>query len=157
MQSRIKNLYWTFTLLFIVPMIASGIGYSAAVPPIAKGMAQLGFPFYLIRFLGAAKLLGAVAILSDKSPRLKEWAYAGFTFNLVGAAYSHLCSGEGPKALIPLVILSFAIFSYRYWNQLASPKIAMGSFPSGHSIELRSEGSRSKIRKSASPSADLSL
>ena len=157
MQSRIKNLYWTFTLLFIAPMIASGIGYSAAVPPIVRGMAQLGFPFYLIRFLGAAKLLGAVAILSDKSPRFKEWAYAGFTFNLVGAAYSHLCSGEGPKALIPLVILSFAIFSYRYWNQLASVRIAMGSFASGHSIERGSERSRSKIRNSASPSADLSL
>lgn len=157
MQSRIKNLYWTFTLLFIVPMIASGIGYSAAVAPIVKGMAQLGFPFYLIRFLGAAKLLGAVAILSDKFPRLKEWAYAGFTFNLVGAAYSHLFSGDGPKALIPLVILSFAIFSYRYWNQLASLRITMGSFASGHRTERGTERSRSAIRNSASPSADLSL
>ena len=157
MQSRIKNLYWTFTLLFIVPMIASGIGYSVAVPPIVKGMAQLGFPFYLIRFLGAAKLLGAVAILSDKSLRLKEWAYAGFTFNLVGAAYSHLCSGEGPKALIPLVILSFAIFSYRYWNQLASLRIAVGSFASGHPVERGAERSASKIRNAVSASADLSL
>ena len=157
MQSRIKKLYWTFTLLFIVPMIASGIGYSLAVPPIVKGMAQLGFPFYLIRFLGAAKLLGAVAILSDKSPRLKEWAFAGFTFNLVGAAYSHLFSGDGPKALIPLVILSFAIFSYRYWNQLASLRIATGSFASGHPVERWAERSASKIRTSASPSADLSV
>lgn len=157
MPSRIKNLYWTFTLLFVVPMIASGIGYSAAVPPIVKGMAQLGFPFYLIRFLGAAKLLGAAAILSDKFPRLKEWAYAGFTFNLVGAAYSHLCSGEGPKALIPLVILSFGILSYRYWNQLASLRIALGSFASGNPIERGLEGPRSKIRNTASPSADLTL
>lgn len=157
MQSRIKNLYWTFTLLFIVPMIASGIGYSAAMAPIVKGMAQLGFPFYLIRFLGAAKLLGAVSILSDKFPRLKEWAYAGFTFNLVGAAYSHLFSGDGPKALIPLVILSFAIFSYRYWNQLASLRIATGSFASGHPVERGPERSASKIRTSASPSADLSV
>jgi uncharacterized membrane protein YphA (DoxX/SURF4 family) len=157
MQSRIKNLYWTFTLLFIVPMIASGIGYSAAVPPIVKGMAQLGFPFYLIRFLGAAKLLGAVAILSDKFPRLKEWAYAGFTFNLVGAAFSHLCSGEGPKALIPLVILSFAIFSYRYWNQLASLRIAMGAFASGHPTERGPERFRNKTPNAVSPSPDLSL
>jgi len=157
MQSRINHLYWTFTLLFIVPMIASGIGYAAAASPIVKGMAQLGFPFYLIRFLGAAKLLGALAILSDKSPRLKEWAYAGFTFNLVGAAYSHLCSGEAPKGLIPLVILSFAVLSYRYWNQLPCLRIAMGSFARGYPTEVGPERSRNKTPNSASLSSDLSL
>jgi DoxX-like family len=157
MQPRIKHLYWAFTLLFAVPMIASGIGYSVAVPPIVKGMAHLGFPFYLLRFLGAAKLLGVIAILSDKSPRLKEWAYAGFTFNLVGASYSHLCSGEAPQALIPLVILSFAILSYRYWNQLASLRIAMGSFASGYATEPGPERSRDQAPNAASPSTNLSL
>src|SRR5881394_1366365 len=94
---KIKTFYWVFTLLFIPPLIGSGIGFSAALPPAVEAMTHLGYPIYLIRFLGAAKLLGAVAILVGKFPRIKEWAYAGFAFNLIGASYSHLCSADGPK------------------------------------------------------------
>jgi hypothetical protein len=157
MLSRIKKLYWTFTLPFVVLISASGIGYSVALTPIVTGIAHLGFPSYLIRFLGVAKLLGAVAILYDKFPRIKEWAYASFTFNLVGASYSHLCSGDGPKALVPLIVLSFAILSYRYWNRLASLRIAMGPFASGPSAERGAERSRNKSGNSASASPGLSL
>src|SRR5262249_27833444 len=110
-KRKIKITYWVCTLLFILPLIASGIGFSATLHPVVEAMTHLGYPLYLIRFLGAAKLLGAMAILVGTFPRIKEWAYAGFAFNLTGAFYSHLCSGDGPKALVPLVILFFALFS----------------------------------------------
>ena len=110
---------WIFTLLFAVPLLASGVAYLLTAPPVVEGMAHLGYPFYFIRFLGIAKILGAVAILAGIFPRIKEWAYAGFAFNLIGAVYSHLCSGDGPKAIVPLVILIFGAFSYFYWHKLA--------------------------------------
>jgi len=40
--------------------------------------------------LGVWKVLGSVALLAPRFPRLKEWAYAGIFFNMTGAAISHL-------------------------------------------------------------------
>jgi uncharacterized membrane protein YphA (DoxX/SURF4 family) len=117
MKSSTRIIYWAFTLLFVLPLIASGIGFAVAAPPVVEGMKHLGYPFYFIRFLGVAKLLGAVAVLVGRFPRIKEWAYAGFVFNLIGAACSHLCSGDGPKALGPLIILLFEGISYFYWRK----------------------------------------
>jgi uncharacterized membrane protein YphA (DoxX/SURF4 family) len=106
-------------LLFVVPFIASGLGFAMVAPAAAEGMNHLGYPFYIIRFLGVAKLLGAMAVLVGKFPRIKEWAYAGMAFDLAGAAYSHFCSGDGPKALGPLMILLFEGLSYFYLQVLA--------------------------------------
>jgi uncharacterized membrane protein YphA (DoxX/SURF4 family) len=115
--NRAKITYWIFTVLLIVPMAGSGLGFITARPSVIEGMTHLGYPVYLIRFLGAAKLLGVLAVLAGTFPRIKEWAYAGFVFNLLGAFYSHLSSGDGPKALGPLVVLSFALLSYSYWRK----------------------------------------
>ncbi len=54
---------------------------------------QLGYPEYFIRFIGIAKLLGAIAILIPGYSRLKEWAYAGLFFDLIGATYSSIAIG----------------------------------------------------------------
>ena len=81
-NTKIITANWIFTLLFTVPLLGSGTGYVLAAHPIVEGMAHLGYPFYFIRFLGVAKLLGCLAILVGKFPRIKEWAYAGFTFSL---------------------------------------------------------------------------
>ena len=128
--ARIIVTKWIFTVLFILPLLGSGAGYLLAARPIVEGMAHLGYPFYLIRFLGVAKILGSAAVLTGIFPRIKEWAYAGFTFNLLGAAYSHLCSGDGPKALAPLIILAFGAVSYFYWHKSSGAKAGE---PTGHS------------------------
>ncbi|MCP3958380.1 MAG: DoxX family protein [bacterium] len=64
--------------------------------------------------LGIAKLLGVVAVLAPDFPKLKEWAYAGFTFLLVGAAYSHAAAGDPVQLIvIPLVVLGVGLISYK--------------------------------------------
>ncbi|MGI8584405.1 MAG: DoxX family protein [Chitinophagaceae bacterium] len=45
-------------------------------------------------FIGVAKLLGIVAILAPYFPKIKEWAYAGFVFNLTGGLFSHIAVGD---------------------------------------------------------------
>jgi hypothetical protein len=40
------------------------------------------------RNLGIWKILGALALLAPRFPRLKEWAYAGIAFDLTGAAFA---------------------------------------------------------------------
>ena len=67
--------------------------------------AHLGYPPYLATLLGVWKVLGAVAILAPRFPRLKEWAYAGIAFDLSGALVSHLAAGDGLGNLMPPVVL----------------------------------------------------
>jgi hypothetical protein len=51
---------------------------------------QLGYPSYFLSFIEVAKLLGAITILIPGIPRLKEWAYAGFAYDLIAAIYSSI-------------------------------------------------------------------
>jgi hypothetical protein len=57
-------------------------------------LAELGYPPYFIVILGTGKLLGVVALLAPGRPLLKEWAYAGFAFDLIGAIASHAFAGD---------------------------------------------------------------
>ena len=105
--------YWVFTLLFLIPMAGSGIPELLFGGPAstAATMVHLGYPLYLMRILGFAKILGALAILTRKSRRLTEWAYAGYTFDLLGATASHLIVGDGAFALVPGIMLVFVLAS----------------------------------------------
>jgi hypothetical protein len=107
--------YWALTALFLLPMAGSGlpelfVGGPAAT---AASFVHLGYPLYLMRILGLAKVLGAVAIVTNRSRTLAEWAYAGFVFDLVVAVASHLIVGDGLLAAAPATVLLFVLGSYR--------------------------------------------
>lgn len=111
-----KWIYWSLTIFFAGSMVIAGVMYLAGAKPV-EGVVQLGYPLYICSILGAAKVLGGVAILWGRFPLLKEWAYAGYSFNLIGAAASYVLSGAGPeKALIPLTLLVIVLISYRQWK-----------------------------------------
>ena|SRR5450631_2290575 len=91
----------------------------SAVPDIistadaVKFMNSLGYPNYIIPFLGIAKLLGIIAILIPGFRGIKEWAYAGLFFDLVGATYSAIAAnGFQPPVLIMVLPISFLFISY---------------------------------------------
>jgi uncharacterized membrane protein YphA (DoxX/SURF4 family) len=63
-------------------------------------MVQIGYPPYVLTILGFWKVLGAIALLVPRFPRLKEWAYAGTFFELTGAIASHAASGSSAGHLI---------------------------------------------------------
>jgi uncharacterized membrane protein YphA (DoxX/SURF4 family) len=86
--------YWTTTGLLVFCMLSGGLAEVARRPENVEGMLRLGYPLYVLTIIGLAKLLGSIALLVPKFPRLKEWAYAGFFFNMVGAAFSHAASGD---------------------------------------------------------------
>jgi hypothetical protein len=80
----------------------------------AGEMMTLGYPAYVMTILGIAKLLGVGALLIPGRPLLKEWAYAGFTFNMLGATASHLFVGDPmSETLPPLVLLCLGAVSYQ--------------------------------------------
>jgi hypothetical protein len=65
--------------------------------------------------LGVWKVLGAIAILVPRFPRLKEWAYAGIFFDLTGAAATWAAvggSGEAFHIIAPLIIAGFTVASW---------------------------------------------
>jgi hypothetical protein len=81
-------------------------------------LVHLGYPLYLMRILGLAKVLGGVAIVSGRSRTLKEWAYAGYTFDLLGAIASHLIVGDRPFAAVPAIVLALVLTSYVQWARV---------------------------------------
>jgi hypothetical protein len=118
---ELRGIYWTLTLLFIVPQAWSAVQYLVDAPRMTATLLALGYPAYFMKILGVAKLLGIAAIVTALSPTLKEWAYAGFTFETIGASVSHLSAGD--PLWVGLVPLGFAIVqlaSYTAWKRLGT-------------------------------------
>lgn len=108
-----KIAYWITTGILVVVLIAAGIANMMASPDLIAMLASLGYPAYLANILGVAKLLAVVAILTPGFPRLKEWAYAGVTIDLIGAAWSHTVSGHSFLDIVtPLLVLAVAWASW---------------------------------------------
>ena len=82
----------------------------------------LGYPEYFLTILGVAKLLGLLALLTGASVTLKEWAYAGFTFDALGAVASHLSVGDSLAIVaVPAAFCLIQLASYAVWRQLLAP------------------------------------
>src|SRR5688500_15662009 len=104
-EKKINIIYWIFTGLFASFMLLASIPDIIMHPEaIAIVNTHLGYPTYFLPFLGVAKLLGVIAILVPVFPRLKEWAYAGFVFDLIAAMYSHISVGDSPSQWMPAII-----------------------------------------------------
>lgn len=109
-----KIIYWIATGLIGAMMLFSGFSYFAN-PKVAEGFQFLGFPDYFRVELGVAKLVGALALLVPAVPRrIKEWAYAGFTFNLISAAVAHIAKGDVSGSMSPIIMLAVLIVSWAF-------------------------------------------
>ena len=112
MDKRITG-YWLATALFCLSMAVGGTMNLLRAEVQRESIAALGYPEYLMTILGVAKSLGVGALLIPGFPLLKEWAYAGFTFDLLGASASHAFVRDPPmETALPLIILGIAAASY---------------------------------------------
>jgi hypothetical protein len=137
MTDRRKVTYWMTTAILVFCM-TGGFFELFGVPTTIKGITALGYPAYIIPVLGLGKILAIVAILWPGFPRLKEWAYAGIFFNMVGATASHLAHHEATwhvvvtVAIAALTLASWALRpSSRMLGTLVVPAelVAMTSRP----------------------------
>ena len=103
-MKRTNIIYWILTGLFAFVMLGSAIPDILVSPIAVQGFKEMGMPVYLIPFLGVAKLLGVIAILIPGYPRIKEWAYAGLIYDLIGATYSVASSGKSLGNWLPMLI-----------------------------------------------------
>jgi len=114
MTTKTRNIaYWITTVLTAFSM-SGGVAQLAHVPGVVDGFVRvLGYPPYFVTILGFWKVLGAIAILVPRFPRLKEWAYAGIFFDLTGAAASSAAVRGGAfHILAPLVFAGLAVASW---------------------------------------------
>ena len=105
--------YWTTAILITLAFLSGGMVYLYRADFVVTGIAELGYPAYFVTILGTWKLLGGLAILAPRLPRLKEWAYAGIAFDLIGATFSHVAMDHpAVKAIVPVVLLGIAAASW---------------------------------------------
>jgi hypothetical protein len=106
---------WVVTGLFAAMMAWSGAQYISGDPHFVQAMAELGYPRYFMTMLGVAKLMGVAALVAPPKllPKaLREWAYAGFTFDLVAASISYLAIGSSSHVPPPAFALVLLLASY---------------------------------------------
>ena len=107
-----KIAYWISTGLVAVPSLFAAFAYLSGSPQAVEGFAHVGYPPQLRIILGIAKPLGAIALVVPGLAKLKEWAYAGFTFAWICAFVAHYLAKDGPTAFAPLTLLLILIISY---------------------------------------------
>ncbi len=114
-MNKIKIAYYVSTALLTILMLFSVVMYIFNNAEIVKAFEHLGYPIYIIYPLAAAKILGLIAIWSNYSKALKEWAYAGFFFDFVLAWSAHYFAGDGAigLALAAIGILAISYFAYK--------------------------------------------
>jgi uncharacterized membrane protein YphA (DoxX/SURF4 family) len=104
--------YWVATGLVALVSLFAGYSYVSGNPQAVQGFAHVGYPQQLRILLGIAKILGAITLIVPGLPKLKEWAYAGFTFAWIAAVVAHYLAKDGPIAFSPLVLLVLLALSY---------------------------------------------
>ncbi|HEX3078811.1 MAG TPA: DoxX family protein [Puia sp.] len=120
-MKKIRIFYWIVTGIFLLMMAFSGIASLASPEQSVKFFNTLNMPSYLISFLSIAKLAGVIAILVPGYPRLKEWAYAGLTFDLIGAVYCNYAVGKPTAEWAPILIfIALAFASYFLYHKKLS-------------------------------------
>ncbi len=122
-----KIAYWIFTILLIMLMLFSALSSFTSNPQGEMMMKHIGYPMSVLKLLSIAKILGVIAILIPGYPRLKEWAYAGFVYDLMGALYAGLAAGDSLITWSFLIVgLVFVFGSYFMYHAIRRSKETAG-------------------------------
>jgi hypothetical protein len=117
------------TLLALLFLFAGG---SKLVMPIAEMTKQIQLPGLFLRFIGVAEIFGAVGLILPGllriRPGLTPLAGAGLAIITIGATVITLQAGQGPMALIPLVVALLSAFvAYSRWRLAPFPSAERSS------------------------------
>ena len=116
----IKILYWITTVIFVLSLVADGLAGVLHAQSGAQSLLTLGYPLYVLTITGGAKLFAAIAIIQTRYRTIKEWAFAGFTIDCLGAASSWFFIGNYSFVTISLVFLTIMFIPYYFWKRMLS-------------------------------------
>ena len=114
-----KIIFWTATIIIF---LFEGVmpAFTSQTELAKEGIRHLGYPQYFGNALVVFKVSGSLALVIPKvRGRLKEWVYAGFTFDFIFACISHtVVDGFGGQSIFPLIILAILMVSYVYYHKI---------------------------------------
>jgi uncharacterized membrane protein YphA (DoxX/SURF4 family) len=116
-----KIIFWVATsIIFLFEGVMPLSALILSPESFNAGTKPLGYPDYFAYALIICKLLGAIAIIIPMVPaKLKEWAYAGLTFNLIFAVISHAVVDRNiGYILMPVVVGGILAISYIYNSKI---------------------------------------
>ena len=116
-----KIIFWVATTIIVLWEGVMPLSTILFAPEyVNAGTKPLGYPDYFAYTLIYCKALGVIAISFPKiQGKLKEWAYAGLTFNLIFAFISHASVDQNIGFMgLPLVVLGILTVSYMYNNKI---------------------------------------
>lgn len=120
-------LFWVFNGLLAALMLFSAVSsMTNAAATKAMVVDHFHYPEYFPPLLNIAKILGVITILIPGFSRLKEWAYAGFAFDLIWATYSSISVGD-PVKQWSFMIVFFILFALAYIYHLKKQNASAGS------------------------------
>jgi uncharacterized membrane protein YphA (DoxX/SURF4 family) len=112
------RVYWSLIVVLAALFFVSGFWEVTKNDATYPKTLLLGYPPYFITALGIAKIAGVMALLTPVWSKLKEWAFMGFTFDVVfalisnGVTASYADAGRAAVAFCALV-LAYAWFLRR--------------------------------------------
>jgi uncharacterized membrane protein YphA (DoxX/SURF4 family) len=114
-----KIIFWTTTIIIF---LFEGVmpAFTSQTELAKEGIRHLGYPAYFGIMLTVFKVLGSLAIIIPQVPRrVKEWAYAGLSFDFISAFISHwVVDGLNGQTFFPLIVLCILIVSYIYYHKI---------------------------------------
>ena len=117
MSDKTKTIiYWLSTGLMCALFLFSASMYFINTEDVKGFFTALNYPSYLVYPLAIAKILGVIAVVSNKSELLKEWAYAGFFFDVVLATTAHISAGDDSEmgSIIGIILV---VVSRAFWKK----------------------------------------
>lgn len=113
-----KIIFWTTTtIIFLMEGVMPAL--TSQTEMAKEGIRHLGYPDYFGVMLTVFKVLGSLVLIIPQIPnRVKEWAYAGFAIDFIGAFVSiAVVDGISGTTFFPLFIFGILIVSYVYYHK----------------------------------------
>jgi uncharacterized membrane protein YphA (DoxX/SURF4 family) len=137
-MKKTNILFWvTTTIIFLMEGVMPA--FTSQTELAKEGIRHLGYPAYFGNLLVIFKVAGALALIIPQVPkRIKEWAYAGFTFDFIAAAVSHgaVDGVSNFQTFFPLIFLALLVVSYVTYHKRTGYKAVAPTRPKTISKDL---------------------
>jgi uncharacterized membrane protein YphA (DoxX/SURF4 family) len=122
-NKKIGYLYLTLIVLLAIFFTVSGFMEITKNPSTYPKTLRMGYPPYFIMTLGIIKIAGAVALLIPNLKRLKEWAFAGFTFDVIFAFVSGRAIESNADCFKSVIVFCVLMITYYLFRKIETPSM----------------------------------
>jgi hypothetical protein len=122
-NKKLQVVYWCLLICTAIGFFLSAFKEITLDPAtLQKTTEHLGYPEYFLTLLGTAKLLAIAALLQPRFPTLKEWAYAGLSFDVISAIWSEIAVGNPSGSIQGFAVGAALAVTYVLYRMLRSRK-----------------------------------